>query len=459
MYTREFAQPTDTMLLTAILDMETGLDIDLQVFLSRELGLVIKDRAELASRYTRNREAPWLVCHLCTAPVILVRTKGRRFHFRHHPVEEVEQKCSISTRGQLSAQQINCIKYNAAKESLAHLRLKGIIRDSLIADENCTEPLVEVVWKGIRLADRAQWRKPDVQVEHAGQRIAFEVQLSTTYLTEIVGRREFYRLNNGAMIWVFQDFDPILTRTSEEDIFYLNNYNVFVVNEATLKRSQESKRMAMDCWFATPEVKNGQIYDRWVKEEVFLDQLTINPKDQKVYYRDYEFVRAVVEQLLTTSAARQSFIDFWSMHAANDCREANAAWTILRENMRIAMPDLPLPADHRSGKFHGMVSLMLSARFGYPVGYNLPRLLNVANTAFDHYKEYLYAFGWTLRLYGHEQLLKDQDTKGTWARRTKIIKEGMEKHDEAFRQDPSFNKLLTFLVPEISDKLAQARVW
>ncbi|WP_028696790.1 hypothetical protein [Pseudomonas cremoricolorata] len=47
MYTHEMAQPTDTMLLTEILDMETGLNIDPQVFLRRELSLVMKDRAEL----------------------------------------------------------------------------------------------------------------------------------------------------------------------------------------------------------------------------------------------------------------------------------------------------------------------------------------------------------------------------------------------------------------------------
>ena len=135
MYTHEMARPTDTMLLTEILDMETGLNIDLQVFLRRELSLVIKDRAELMARYARDPDVPWLVCQLCSAPVILVRTKDRYFHFRHHLNEEAETKCSISTRGELSADQIKCIKYNAAKESAAHLRLKAIIRDSLMADD------------------------------------------------------------------------------------------------------------------------------------------------------------------------------------------------------------------------------------------------------------------------------------------------------------------------------------
>lgn len=459
MFTHEIAQPTDTMLLTEILDMENGENVDLQVFLSRELSLVIKDRAELASRYARNPEEPWLVCQLCSAPVILVRTKGRRFHFRHHPREEVEQKCSISTRGQLSAEQINCIKYNAAKESSAHLRLKSIIRDSLIADENCSELQVEAVWKGMRLADRAQWRKPDVQVEHAGQRLAFEVQLSTTYLTEIVGRREFYRMNNGGMVWVFQSFDPSITRTSEEDIFYLNNHNVFIVNEATLERSRHAKHMAMDCWYAVPHLRGKTIINEWVMEEVFLYQLTVDTKAQKVFFKDYDAIRAELESSLDISKARQAFYDFWFEHAPNDCRETDAAWVILREKMRVALPRLHLPTDYRTGKFHGAISLMLSARFGRPVGYNLPRLLNVANTAFDHYKQYLYPFGWALKLCDTEHLLKEQDTKGTWLRRIEVIKDGMRKHDEAFRQDPSLNRLIAFLVPEITEKLAQARDW
>jgi len=459
MYTHEMAQPTDTMLLTEILDMETGLNIDPRVFLRRELSLVMKDRAELMARYARDPDAPWLVCQLCSAPVILVRTKDRYFHFRHHLNEEAEKKCSISTRGELSADQIKCIKYNAAKESAAHLRLKAIIRDSLMADEKCTEPLVETVWKGLRLAERAQWRKPDVQVEHAGQRLAFEVQLSTTFLSEIVGRREFYRRNNGGMVWVFHSFDPTTTRTAEEDIFYLNNHNVFLVNEATLERSRQAKRMALDCWYPTPELRGNTIFNRWTMAHVFLDELTIDPREQKVFFYDYDAQRAEIERSLDKSLVRQAFYDFWNQHAANDCRETDAAWVTLREKMRIAMPRLQLPVDHRTGKFHGAISIMLSARFGRPVGYNLPRLLNVANTAFDHYKDFLYAFGWTLRLCGHEDSLKAQDSKGTWLRRTEIIKEGMRNYDEDFRQDPSLNHLIAFLVPEITEKLAQARDW
>lgn len=459
MFTHELAQPTDKMLLTDILDLETSTPVDLHAFLSRELGLVIKDRAELARRYARNPEQPWLVCELCTAPVILVRTKGRRFHFRHHPREEEKRNCSISTRGLLSADQINCIKYNAAKESSAHLKLKGIIRDSLIADENCTEPLVETIWKGMPIAERAKWRKPDVQVEHAGQRLAFEVQLSTTFLTEIVGRREFYRENNGGMVWVFQSFDPTTTRTAEEDIFYLNNYNVFIVNEDSLARSRQAKRMALDCWYAIPHLRGRTIINEWVMEKVFLDQLIVRTEEQTVFFKDYDALRAELESSLDSSHARQAFYEFWKEHGPNDCKESDAAWQILREKMRIAAPDVPLPMDFHTGKFHGVVSLVLSARYGYPVGYKLPRLLNVANTAFDHYKNYLLAFGWTLKAFDNEEFLAEQDSKQTWLRRKKVIREGLQNKKEIYRQDLRYNHVIAFLIPEIRDQLAQAREW
>ncbi|MFP7836577.1 DUF6035 family protein [Pseudomonas aeruginosa] len=459
MFTHELAKPTDQMRLVEILNLDSGEAIDPQAFLSRELALVIQDRNELAGRYARNAEKPWLVCRICGGAVMLVRTQQRRFHFRHHPDEEGKRGCPISTRGVFSADQINRMKYNAAKESLAHLRLKSIIRDSLVADDKCSDPMVEKVWRGMTVAERATWRKPDVQVEHAGQRLAFEVQLSTTFLTEIVGRREFYRANRGAIVWVFQSFDPTGARTSEEDIFYLNNRNVFIVNEVTLERSREARRMALDCWHAVPRLRGRTVIDEWVKEEIFLDQLTVKTDLQLVYFYDYEARRSELEISLDLNLLRHAFYDFWLEHGATDTHEADAAWQGLRSRMSIAVPGVHLPTSFHSGRFHGAVSIILSARYGRPVGYRLQNLINVTNTAFDYYKAYLLPFGWTLKAFGQGDLLAEQDTKGTWAKRRRIIRERLQSKDGAYRQDLQYNRLFAFLIPEIKDQLAEARQW
>lgn len=178
--TLEYAQPTEQMKLTDVMDLDSATPIEISSFLSRELSLVIQDRAELASRFILDRDKPWLVCQLCGAALLLVRTQ--HFFFTSAITQSLKGSFNATFQQRVSSAQITAIKYNAQKESQAHIRLKGIIRDSLIADRSCGEPLVEKVWTGQPVADRATWRKPDVQVVRVNDRIAFEVQLSTTFL-------------------------------------------------------------------------------------------------------------------------------------------------------------------------------------------------------------------------------------------------------------------------------------
>ncbi|MDF3865379.1 DUF6035 family protein [Pseudomonas denitrificans (nom. rej.)] len=459
MHSLEYAQPTEQMKLTDIMDLDSAAPVETSSFLSRELSLVIQDRAKLAARFLLDRDKPWLVCQLCGAALLLVRTQHRFFHFRHHPTIEGLVKCDISTKGELSPAQITAIKYNAQKESQAHIRLKGIIRDSLIADRLCGEPQVEKVWKGQAVAERATWRKPDVQVVRGDLRIAFEVQLSTTFLTEIVGRREFYRANGGSMIWVFQNFDPRATKTAEEDIFFLNNLNVFIVNNQTLARSRETGRMAFDCWYAVPELAGRTILNEWRRAEVFLDELTFSPEKQIVFYNDYQAQREALEASVNTDILRRDFHSFWMEYASQDTPESRERWIELRNRMAIVFPAIILPTFHWTTPFQGAVSIVLSARYGRPVGYRFERLLNVSNQAFDSYKPFLLQFGWTLEIFEQNELLNEQDKKGTWAKRRSIIRAKLKDRDEAYRPDLQFNRLFAFLVPELKERLINMRPW
>ncbi|WP_202368153.1 DUF6035 family protein [Pseudomonas sp. MWU318] len=459
MRTLEYAQPTEQMKLTDVMDLDSATTIEMGSFLTRELSLVIRDRAKLASRFVLDRDKPWLVCQLCGAALLLVRTQNRFFHFRHHPSIEGLIKCDISTKGELSPAQITAIKYNAQKESQAHIRLKGIIRDSLIADLSCGEPHVEKVWKGQAVAERATWRKPDVQVARDDDRIAFEVQLSTTFLTEIVGRREFYRANGGSMIWVFQNFDPRSTKTAEEDIFFLNHLNVFIVNDQTLARSRDTGRMAFDCWYAVPGLIGRTIINEWRCAEVFLDELTFSSQKQVVFYNDYQTQREALEASVNTDVLRRDFHSFWMEYGRQDTPESRERWVALRERMAIACPAIKLPNFHWTDPFQGAVSIVLSARYGRPIGYRFERLLNVSNQAFDSYKPFLLQFGWTLEIFEQNELLAEQDKKGTWAKRRAIIRTGFQDRDEAYRPDLQFNLLFAFLVPELRERLMNMRAW
>lgn len=84
MRTLEYAQPTEQMKLTGVMDLDNAAPIEISSLLTRELSLVIQDRAELASRFLLDRDNSWLVCQLRGAALLLVRTQHRFFHFPDH---------------------------------------------------------------------------------------------------------------------------------------------------------------------------------------------------------------------------------------------------------------------------------------------------------------------------------------------------------------------------------------
>lgn len=202
----ETAEPTDTQLLSEIVDLDSGLPVDIDAFIRRELGQVMQARHRMSLRYRQDPATPWLICAFCGGSVQLVSMMDRRFYFRHMPDQE-DRGCPVNTRGRFSPDQILAMKYNGTKESVPHLRLKQIIRDSVLTDPSFGEPKVEHVWRSTGVSERSAWRKPDVQVAWGNHRLAFEVQLSTTFLSVIVGRRDFYRAENGSLIWIFESFE------------------------------------------------------------------------------------------------------------------------------------------------------------------------------------------------------------------------------------------------------------
>jgi hypothetical protein len=117
---------------------------------------------------------------------------------------------------------------------------------------------------------------------------------------------------------------------------------------------------------------------------------------------------------------------------------------------------LALPEHYTEPPFNGIVSLMSSAKHGRPIGYGHERLIQVANTAFDHYKSFLLPFGWALQAYEHNTVLDAQDTKGTWQKRRKTIRERMKAKDPAYERNADYDTLISFLLPEMKAKLLRA---
>ncbi len=183
-----------------VLDVEAGTFVSASSVIGTDYARLIQLRMEVRSRMRRG--VPLYKCATCGVPVhICCSRDAARFFFKHR---HEDGSCPAVTAGALNQVEIDARKYNGAKESRLHLQMKDWLVRSLSADGRFSDVLVEKIWKG---AWTSQWRKPDVQAVYGGQRIAFEIQLSTTFLDVIAGRRDFYLAEGGLLFWIFARFD------------------------------------------------------------------------------------------------------------------------------------------------------------------------------------------------------------------------------------------------------------
>lgn len=168
---------------------------------------------------------PHFICALCHQPVYVVGNQLKRFFFRH--VSDAD--CAV-TRGALSQDEIRARKYHGLRESEAHRRIKGLLSRSLGADAACSDIAEERTWSS---EHTSRYRRPDVQCRYGEHRLAFEIQLSTTFLDVVLARRSFYRDDGGLLVWVMGSFDPNYRRMTTDDMLFSNNANLLVVDDET----------------------------------------------------------------------------------------------------------------------------------------------------------------------------------------------------------------------------------
>lgn len=75
-------------------------------------------------------------------------------------------------------------------------------------NRNLTGKVSDVgVEKTIRSVVSKEWKKPDIQFNYDYEKIALELQLSTTWLDVITKRQNFYKQNGMYILWVFNRFN------------------------------------------------------------------------------------------------------------------------------------------------------------------------------------------------------------------------------------------------------------
>jgi hypothetical protein len=448
---RDYATPVENPEIVEVIDLVSGQVRLTKAFIAEHRYSELVE-ARVGMREALRNEQPRHICAICSTPVYLVANMHKRFFFRH---KTEDGSCPAKTRGALSEEEIRARKYHGLRESEAHKRIKQLIERSLRADSAFeTEAIIqEKRWNSA--SDPKAWRKPDVQAISAEGRFAFEAQLSTTFLDVVVGRRMFYREEGAHLIWVLASFSESYRRMTTDDLLFSNNSNVFVVDDETTNVSEVTNRFHLRCHYRVPHCEAGSISDTWREEIVPFSAVTKEIERQRAYYFDYETEERkrseVVDQQL-----RDEFAAYWAENMTPNAEgdpEHLDRWRAIREDLaerNVAIPDYPA----RDNSFRNMMHAVLSALNGHAVGWRFDTLIQCAHHTAERHPENLLAFGFALKIGGHEALLESQDLTGKWKRRREVMRTQLRQRDPKYVPPAAWIPALSFLFPEVGARVS-----
>ena len=434
-----------------VLESATGRELPVAHVIGSDFAQLMQLRLEV--KISNQEDRAKYLCPECFVPLSLVcRKEARRFFFKH-TVED--GRCSAVTRGELTQEEINARKYNGAKESVLHRQMKQWLVESLYASGKFTNIAQEARWTG---SVTGAWRKPDVSAKYGELKIAFEVQLSTTFLDVIAERRRFYLQEDGLLFWIFARFDDDGRRLTLEDVFYNNNQNAFIVSASTRDASRDADDLLLDCVWSEP--RNPKTNPQLQRRRVSFTELTLSPEKQQAFYFDYAASSA--ERDAKEAANRASWptqFEVWWLEVAGrhsslyeqedevsnfpEC--APTSWNdqpmLTETSLRFYGPEMRLPV--------AMLDCFYSAKHGRPIGLKRKQFIEVAHYLAESYPHYLLWFRRALRVYERAPLLKAQDRSGNWSKRVKAYVQDMRVDPDKYGADQKHQLLFEFLFPEL----------
>ena len=427
----------DTITIKEVMNCHSGLPIKTKDLID---SLAYDELIQFRSSLKRGivNKAPLYVCSICGSHVYLnCRKIERKFHFAH----KKHANCPYDNGHNLTDKQILAMQYNGAKESLAHKNMKWLLIDALSNDASFGNIESEVVVKGFD----GEWRKPDVKALYGDKFIAFEIQLSTTFLSVIVERREFYLKNNALIFWIFNEFDPKNTKMTQEDIFYNNNGNIFIIDNETVEKSREEQSFYVRCVWMKNKGEPQKV--EWGSSIVAFADLTLDFDKQRAFYFDLENSDISTQK----EKARNEFLEWYEKETRgkSGCEISENFGVEFGEwiaKFREYSIDIPQKVDDR------IIGILLSAKKGYPIGFDFKKIIEIAHLIFNAknsiLKPYLGIFGRAINHYHGKEYLINQDESGKWRQKLNDVRESL-KNNKDFSHNKQYDELIAFLFPEL----------
>ncbi len=231
---------------------------------------------------------------------------------------------------------------------------------------------------------------------------------------------------------------------TDDDVFYNNNANAFVINLQTLEASMLDGVFQLECIWSVPHADGG--VSGLHRKTIRFDELTLDTATQRGFYFDFDGACLAIQERkqAENQKLRQRFEQlFGDRGFYGDA--GRAAWANLRRQFaRAGVPFVQytreLPYDLLQGLY--------SAKHGRPFASKRKLLVEAAHQVANGGRN-LRWFSKALRHYERGPQLRSEDRSGNWAKKVKACRELESQSPEAFEPDRSQQALVEFLFPEL----------
>ncbi|MFZ3176308.1 MAG: DUF6035 family protein [Thiobacillus sp.] len=452
------------------IDCETGELVSAESLLRLdEADFSALRRESLKARVERKRggSAVRFQCAICKQPVYLSRyTAGSGNRWFVH--DGKSEHCPWHEGNRTTPEQTKALIYLGQQEGATHKELKRFLAQWLEADPlasgvNQEQTTFSQVIKG-------EWRRPDVKCVYQGHPVVFEIQLSYTFLSDVIERDEFYKRDGIHIIWVFAS--PNLNRAVVADEAFFNRRNLFVLDTDAMGQSAERGMLTFSGYRQTPHLVDDSITDEWTSSYVPLNEVIFPPDTFRPYFFDYAAARdALMSEL---AEARRSKEDAAWHRKVNEYLELALRYygsdhsEDAKQAMLSKVDELyQWPQWHRGFEvlrdsafygWHGVLSVLLSIKLGRPVSYN-PTLgvFGVIEAALraGHQTGRPGAFAivylWAYKAYKSSVA----DKKPKWLpKKARDIKMSIERGETTWQRHTGYDEAIGLLFPELEEPLS-----
>jgi hypothetical protein len=276
-------------------------------------------------------------------------------------------------------------------------------------------------------------------------RVAFEIQLSTTPLSVIAARRIFYHAEGALLFWVFAEFEQDYRRLTEDDIFFNNNLNAFVVNQKTVEASVEAKEFRFECVWVQP-MRDGELSGLH-RRQLRFDELTLQPDRQRAFWFDFEAARNAMRQKTEEETLREDIENWWLTEGplGTDSKR-HAEWGQFQQRLQALDVDVSIYFTD----YFTTLKVLYCAKHGRAICDRRGTLIAIAHGVVSTHKRDLKWFMRAIKIFGMSDRLDTQDANRKFRdARAKALKQ-YETDPVPFEPSQDCRAVATFLFPELA---------